>query len=212
MRIFPNVCLFLKAPIAGLVKTRLGRDVGAKRAAEIYCGLVERQMAEIPADWKVTIAYDPPGAEPAMRAWLGNRPFYFPQSGGNLGQRLENAAARLFAANSAGVLFIGGDCPTLDAARLKKAAAALQNVDIALIRALDGGYVLIGLAAENHGVFEGIAWSTPEVFTQTVARCSTLGLALSVLEPALEDVDDLDSWRRAVALGILQDPPETEAS
>jgi uncharacterized protein len=169
-------------------------------------------MAEIPANWNVMIAYDPPDAESAMRAWLGNGPYYFQQSDGDLGKRLINATTRLFAADAAGVLFIGGDCPTLDAARLTEAADALKEADLALIPAVDGGYCLIGLAAKIEGVFEGIAWSTPEVFVQTVARCSTLGLRLCVLGPALEDVDDLNSWHRALACGTMRNPPGVEST
>jgi uncharacterized protein len=212
MRSFPDVCMLLKAPVPGRVKTRLGRDVGAEKAAEIYRSLVERQMAGIPGNWNVMIAYDPPDAESAMRAWLGNRPHYFQQSDGDLGERLINATTRLFAADSAGVLFIGGDCPALDVARLTEAADALKEADLALIPAVDGGYCLIGLAAKSEGVFEGIAWSTPDVFVQTVARCSALGLTLRVLEPALEDVDDLNSWQRALASGTLRNPPGAEST
>ncbi len=203
----PTVCLMLKAPEPGRVKTRLARDVGPDAAAAIYRRLVERQLAAVPPDFRVAVAGEPADAIPAMRAWLGDGPEYFAQSAGDLGDRLAAATHRLFAAGAQRVLFVGGDCPSLDAEHLRAAALALDAADLALFPAVDGGYCLLGLRAPHVGVFAGIAWSTETVFAETLARATTLGLTVRTLEPALEDVDDLGSWQRALASGSMQNPP-----
>ena len=46
-------------------------------------------------------------------------------------------------------------------------------------------------------LFQGIAWGTGQVMTQTIERAQTLGLTVYRL-PELEDVDDADAWGRAV--------------
>lgn len=203
----PTVCLMLKAPEPGRVKTRLARDLGAAAAAAAYRALVEHQLAEIDPAWDARIAFDPPEAAGVMRAWLGAERRYFPQAAGDLGDRLAAATRELFHGGAKRVLFVGGDCPQLDRARLREAARALDAADVALIPALDGGYCLIGLGGPHVGVFSGIAWSTGSVFAETVARCAALGLTLRTLEPALEDVDDLAAWRRALATGTIKNPP-----
>ena len=195
----PTLCLMLKAPRAGEVKTRLAREIGAERAAEIYRRLVEWQLASIPAHWRVEIHFTPAGARDEMRSWLGapGNAQFFPQSDGDLGTRLKAAIGGAFTRTAGFVICIGGDCPALDRTKLCAAAGALAAHEAVAMPALDGGYVLIGLAAPNLFLFDGIAWSTPQVLAQTRAQAERHGLALHIASEALEDVDDLESLRRA---------------
>jgi uncharacterized protein len=59
----------------------------------------------------------------------------------------------------------------------------------------DGGYYLIGLKRLHADLFDGIAWSTPLVFAQTLERARDLGLEPIVL-PTWYDVDDIASLHR----------------
>jgi rSAM/selenodomain-associated transferase 1 len=193
----PTLAWMLKAPVAGWVKTRLAAELGAEAACAAYRRLVEHQAAQIPPGWRVVVHFDPPQAEAAVREWLGPRPDYQPQAEGHLGDRLAAAmAGHPFQCGS--LFFIGGDCPYLDSGRLAAAAQALERADVegVLVPAVDGGYVLMGLKAPQARLFEGIAWSTGQVLEQTLARAREAGLRMT-LQPALEDVDDLASWRRA---------------
>jgi hypothetical protein len=71
---------------------------------------------------------------------------------------------------------------------LRTAAATLNDRDVVLIPAEDGGYVLIGARAAYPEVFSGIAWGTASVLQETRARISSLGLKSADL-PALWDLD-----------------------
>ena len=58
---------------------------------------------------------------------------------------------------------------------------------------MDGGYYLIGFSTEGLNervpfIFEDIAWSTSQVFQQTVKRISTMNATLKLL-PFWYDVD-----------------------
>ena len=64
-----------------------------------------------------------------------------------------------------------------------------------LIPAEDGGYVLLGLRRPLPQVFEGIAWSTPQVLAQTRDRLRSAGASWTELEP-LWDVDEAADWLR----------------
>lgn len=204
--------MMLKAPISGLVKTRLGREIGFERAVVVYRALVERQLSNIPPGFPVSVAFAPVTAGDMMRAWLGDGSSYFPQVDGDLGERLRAAADSCLSGGSA-VLFVGGDCPGLDRERIVEAAEALRDADVVVVPALDGGYCLIGISSMRSAlVFDQIAWSTPEVLEQTRRRSEEGGLKLKELEPALEDVDDLDSWNRALASASIQNPGQAEAT
>jgi hypothetical protein len=92
------------------------------------------------------------------------------------------------AANDGPTLVIGTDCPALTAEILRTAAEALDDAEVVLIPAEDGGYVLIGARAAHPELFTGIAWGTPTVLTRTRARIAALGLK-SIELPALWDLD-----------------------
>ncbi len=194
----PTVILMLKAPRAGEVKTRLGREIGDAAALGAYRGLVEHQLRHIPESWPVRVAYSPADAEPEMRTWLGNQIEYFAQTTGDLGQRLAAAREFHFSRSAAPLLFIGGDCPYLTREYLRQFAKRFADFDAALAPAVDGGYCLIGLRAAYDALFENIAWSTAAVLEQTRQRLRAAGLRWVEAE-IVEDVDDLASWQRAVA-------------
>ncbi len=190
------ILFLLKAPRLGEVKTRLARALGPRRAVQIYRRLVESQAARLPAGWPVEIHYAPRGARRELHAWLGSRGHFRVQRGIDLGARLVTAFAGAFARGASGALAIGGDCPGLDATRLRAAARALRRNDVVLGPACDGGYYLIGLRLASPKLFAGIPWSTGEVLRETRRRARQQGLRVHLLD-RLEDVDDLASWRRA---------------
>jgi glycosyltransferase A (GT-A) superfamily protein (DUF2064 family) len=132
-----------------------------------------------------------------MRAWLGAGLEYVPQSGGDLGDRLEAAMAEHFAGPGAGpLLFLGGDCPDLDRFRLTECFEALAGVDVVVVPARDGGYCALGVNAPHGELCRGMPWSTDRLCAATLRRAAEMGLRVAVLEEA-EDVDDAASWRRA---------------
>ena len=194
----------LKAPRAGYVKTRLAAGIGSAGALDAYRKLVETQMRALPKDWSTLIAFAPSDAEEEMRQWLGPSPGYFAQCEGDLGRRLDRAAQDL----GRPLLFLGGDCPQLTTSRLHEAAAALATHDVVIWPALDGGYCLLGLQGVCPEIFEGISWGKGTVFRETLERVPA-NLRVRVMEPPLEDVDDLPSWERALASGCMHTPQES---
>ena len=193
------ICMLLKAPRPGTVKTRLARDVGDERAAAIYRALVEHQAKAIPIGWQVSVHFTPTDAAEEMRAWL--EPFlpgvvrFEPQSEGDLGQRLRAALAVEFRQGARRVFFIGGDCPGISGDYLSQADQGLNESDLVIGPAADGGYVLLGLKTQSKALFENIAWSTRVVLDQTLSAACSESLSVKLL-PTLEDVDDTESLAR----------------
>jgi len=189
----------LKAPRAGQVKTRLASSIGSESATRIYRALVEHQLAEIPASWRIVIHFTPSDAEAEMRTWLESLSRrgtnFIPQPDGDLGVRLIAAMDHGFASGADFVFFLGGDCPGITCSYLEEAEAALAKTDMVIAGALDGGYVLLGLRKPIAAVFEGIPWSSEAVFAVTLGQARAAGLSYRCLSP-LEDIDDLESYER----------------
>jgi rSAM/selenodomain-associated transferase 1 len=188
-----TVCLFVKSPRLGEAKTRLARDIGAARASVIYRALVEHQVAEIPVDWRVAVYFAPSNAGEDMKIWLtpqvqsGTR--FVPQCDGDLGRRLVTAVRREFDNGSERVYLIGGDCPALSRDCFDEADRALNDNDIVLGPAHDGGYVLLAIKGPHEILFRDIEWSTPDVLQQTLAAARRQTLSVCLLRP-LVDIDD----------------------
>jgi rSAM/selenodomain-associated transferase 1 len=177
--------IFAKQPVAGRVKTRLIPALGAEGAAELARAMLARTVAEaLASGLKVELC-----GEPDAATWFEGEVERTAQGAGGLGERLARAAERVLAGGK-GVLLIGADCPELDAARLRVAAEALDEVDAVIHPAADGGYVLLGLRGFHRSVFEGVAWSTDAVCAQTLERVRALGWSVRVLE-TLRDVDEV---------------------
>ena len=185
------VIVFAKAPVPGTVKTRLAARLGADGAAR----LAERMLLETAtqavdaAIGPVEICCAPERNHPAFLRLLAGLPVGLSDQGvGDLGERMHRAFARVLVGHDR-ALVIGTDAPGVDAAYLRDAARQLATRDVVIGPALDGGYSLIGLRRPAAGLFEGIAWSSPQVLTQTRAAVQRLGLAHVELA-ALADIDE----------------------
>lgn len=170
-------------------------------ACGIYRQMVERQLTRLPTGWPVEIHFSPDSARSDFAAWLGSSCDYHSQPEGDLGGRLRSAAAAAFERGHLNIILIGGDCPALNADDLEETKRLLGNsADVVIGPATDGGYYLLGLRslADSLLLFDEIPWSTPDVTRLTVERADALGFLIAQLEEK-EDVDDLATYRRAVA-------------
>lgn len=189
------IAILAKAPIPGLAKTRLIPAIGAHAAAVLQERLTERAVeTAVAADTgPVTLWCSPSLDQTSFQDLAWRFPIVLKQQpDGDLGDRMLGAIA----AQNGPTLLIGTDCPALAPEHLRAAAAALENSDVVLIPAEDGGYVLIGARAVHLNLFSGIAWGTSSVLAETRTRMAALSLKAVEL-PALWDVDteaDLDRF------------------
>jgi rSAM/selenodomain-associated transferase 2/rSAM/selenodomain-associated transferase 1 len=197
------VAVLAKAPVPGQAKTRLAPLLGDAGAARAQRGFILRTIATArhaaigPLELHCAL-----GAGHRLFRWLARRHgvVCLPQAEGDIGERMAAVMTRHFAQKRPPpLLIVGTDCPVLTPAHLQQAADALQNHDVVLIPAEDGGYVLIGLRRELPAVFERVDWSTPRVMAQTRERLSDIG-ARWVELPALWDVDEPQDWQRWQAM------------
>lgn len=185
--------IFAKAPVPGRVKTRLAAEFGAAAAADIYRRLGARVVDRLRGGaYRTVIYFDPPEAEPAVRAWLGEDDDleYLPQPAGGLGERLIEAFAWGFDEGRA-VCVVGTDIPQLEAGEVETAFSRLEDPDGAdaiFGPALDGGYYLLGLRRLWPDLFRLDEWSTDRVLEESLSRAGELGLRVGLLAP-LRDVD-----------------------
>jgi rSAM/selenodomain-associated transferase 1 len=196
-----------KHPVPGRVKTRLARVLGAETACDLFRAFIldlADRLGALP--YQTTWAYWPATA-PFSALVPGAR--CRAQRGRDLGARMAESIAAVFAEGRGPVLVIGADAPHVPAAGLAEAVEALAGrADVVLGPAADGGYYLIGLAEPQAFLFEGIAWGTDGVLEATLARAATRGLRAHLLAPGfdVDEAGDLVRLRALLASGDVELP------
>jgi rSAM/selenodomain-associated transferase 1 len=184
------VLVFQKNEVLGKVKTRLAAGLGETQALEIYRQLLDKTyfaLRNISAPiWTYFSDFIPENPTyPASNRMV--------QVGQDLGERMKNAFAENFESGMEKIVLIGTDCPSLEGKHIIQAFEALDQSDLVLGPARDGGYYLIGMSRRADFLFEGITWSSEWVLSQTLALAAAQGL-VTILLPILEDIDTLEDW------------------
>jgi len=203
--------VFSKPAIAGRVKTRLIGHLSPEQAAAFHEALLadlREALERAPFDCWLAWAVDgaealPEGVEPAFR-----------QAGGDLGERLHDGLSRA-AREHDRVAAVGSDHPGFEAGLAALAFDALDDADLAIVPALDGGYSLIALRATalSPALFDGIAWSTGRVLEETLSRAAAMELRVTALPPAadLDTPEDLTNLCCRLAAGEPAAGPRVRA-
>lgn len=196
----PAVIIMVKAPRAGSVKTRLTPPLSEMDAAALAaCFAQDTVNGASRVTSEVIIAYAPADGREMLEAFLPDGLRWLEQRGEDLGERLEAVAAQAFATGFGPLVFIGADSPTLPSQFIATAidSLAAAESDIALGPTEDGGFYLVGLRQNTHGLFRNIAWSTSQAYAHASRNAARLGLRLLELPPWY-DVDtpaDLERLR-----------------
>ncbi|HYA86009.1 MAG TPA: TIGR04282 family arsenosugar biosynthesis glycosyltransferase, partial [Nitrospirota bacterium] len=175
------VILFVKLPERGKVKSRLAQDMDGVLARRLYeCMVLDAIHMLEQAETPFRICFAPPDAQDRVRQWLGQAYTYMPQTGDDLGERMEQAFIRVFSEGGDDALLIGSDIPCLTTSILDDAFRSFSVCDAVIGPAHDGGYYLIGFKkrAFLRGIFHAMTWSTETVFLETLGRLEKASLAV----------------------------------
>jgi rSAM/selenodomain-associated transferase 1 len=184
------LAVFARAPLPGSAKTRLIPALGAAGAAGLARRMLEATLAQAVAAGigPVTLYCTPNTADATLHDAAAHHGVALAEQGcGDLGARMQRA---LLAGLETGIsaMVIGTDCPSLDAATLRRAAEKLACHAAVFVPATDGGYVLVGISRPLPSLFDEIAWSTDAVMAQTRMRLTQLGVTAAEMTP-LHDID-----------------------
>lgn len=205
-----RLIIFTRYPRPGLTKTRLIPVLGPEGAARLQAemtGRVVLQARRLAPEIDLEIRHDG-GSTEAMGRWLGTDLIYRPQGEGDVGRRMARALGAALDEGAPAVVLIGTDCPGVTPVLLDAAFDALQNHDLVLGPAADGGYFLVGLTRQAPALFEDMTWGHDRVLRKTMARADRLGLRKTLMD-TLVDVDrpeDLATWEAVRAQSEVIDP------
>ena len=171
-----HACLivFAKSPILGSVKTRMRPFLSDEDCLLLHSSLLRLWMRRL-RDWDLGQVHKSvfltPLADSLEREVKVNPPQSVAvetQQGDDLGSRLGRALIQKWNEGFRKLVFIGTDSPLIGIQDLQAAFQALNDNEVVLGPAFDGGYYLIGFSTLLPALFSGISWGTPEVFRETI--------------------------------------------
>ena len=181
--------VFLRLPERGKVKTRLAEGLGPDEALRIYTLLTNHTLATAARLARpVYLFYD--GGLPEDKTASFS---YQIQGQGDLGQKMMHALSFVLRLHPKAVV-IGSDCPGITQGILMEAFSRLEEVDIVIGPATDGGYYLLGCKKIIPDLFHSIDWGTDAVLKQTMEKIRGTNLSWHFL-PTLNDIDTAEDWK-----------------
>lgn len=191
--------VFARVPEPGAVKTRLTGLLTEAEAARLYDAFLRDGLdayGALPAAVRLYLA---PSSGSLPDGLVPDGVTLHTQRGDGLGARMLGAFVEAFVAGYERVVIIGTDHPTLPIAFVERAfeelAAPLATV---LGPSDDGGYYLLGMNELYPQLFQGMEYSHPDVFTDTLQRAHATPASVSIL-PTWYDVDTPEALRRLAA-------------
>ena len=177
--------IFTRNPELGKVKTRLAKTVGNETALEIYKYLLQKTRdisLQVSSDREVYYSVKIRSND----IWDSKNYQKNQQVGEDLGIRMQNAFKNGFDAGYKKVVIIGSDLYDLTSENIEKAFTELDNNDVVLGPAEDGGYYLLGMNLLHSTIFKNKKWGTQSVRKDTLTDLKDKKVHL------LEELNDID--------------------
>jgi rSAM/selenodomain-associated transferase 1 len=177
--------IFTRNPELGKVKTRLAKTVGDETALEIYKFLLQKTREislKVTSDTAVYYSVKVRSND----LWDSENYQKYQQVGEDLGIRMLNAFKDSFGAGYKKVVIIGSDLYDLTSENIEKAFTELDDNDVVLGPAKDGGYYLLGMNSLHSNIFKDKNWGTETVRKDTLADLKDKKVHL------LKELNDID--------------------
>lgn len=185
--------LFVKNLIPGTVKTRLAEEIGIDGALDVYQFLVEctfDQTQNLDCD-KVVYYSEYVELGDIFESQNYQQKI---QKGEDLGERMTHAFETAFNEGYERIVIIGSDCYDLKDSHVEDAFYALDENDVVVGPAKDGGFYLLGMKKMNPSLFSNKTYSHKKVLNELLTEIAQLNLTFELL-PELNDIDTLQDLK-----------------
>lgn len=184
------IIIFVRNPDHGKVKTRLAKHLGDDKTLQVYRFLLQyTRNAIISCKCSHFVFYS---SYVRLQDDFDDDVFTkFVQEGEDLGERMMNAFRKVFALGCKRVCIIGSDCYEMQPETVSNAFDILENNDVVIGPASDGGYYLLGMKQLHAGLFSAKKWGTSSVLDDTIEAITKLELSYAEL-PVLNDIDTIE--------------------
>ena len=186
------IIILIRNPILGQVKTRLAVDIGNLNALKVYKSLLiyTRNVTNCINSSRLLFYSDFIDHNDEWENGLYEK---YLQFGFDFGEIMLNAFNIALTQHKSAVI-IGSDCFELTSEIINIAIKKLEDLDVVIGPAKDGGYYLLGLKKAYPQLFRNKSWSSDSVLSETLNTLKELDLTFYLL-PLLADIDTLQDLK-----------------
>jgi len=181
----------VKAPLAGRVKTRLGRDIGMTNAAWWYRHQTARLLRRLrDPRWRIVLAVAKTPNQPDPPIWPKELQ-RVDQGTGDLGQRMKRLLAHF---KMTPAVIIGSDIPQIKKHDIVETFKLLSKNQFVFGPSTDGGFWLVGAprcVSLPDSIFTNCRWSTEFALMDAKRSLSDRRYEDVVTLSDVDDVNDL---------------------
>jgi len=192
------ILLFAKAPVEGIVNTRLIADIGVQAATQLQRDLIVQRLLMLTQAnlCAVSLMCAPDVQDDFFVQCKKQYPVtLLQQSGADLGKRMLNGIRQALQQYRYCIV-IGTDAPALDEVLISQAIERLKaGSEVVFVPAEDGGYVLVGLQKPYEFLFQGIRWGSAEVMQQSRSKLKKNSISFNELATCW-DIDRVEDYQR----------------
>ena len=206
--------LFALIPEAGKSRLRRMPFLSPEECSSLYsCFIMDvcQKAREVDAD--LYVFFTPRDKGDILKHLLGENAVLLPQHGEDLGQKMKNAIGAVLRLGYDKVVLMGMDIPHIHRETIQNAFDNLDNKDIVIHPALDGGYYLIGMKQEYASIWNIKRYGTNTVMYDTLQHMKAENLSVSVgqMYYDIDDKDDLKQLWNDIKRGAVCNCPHTMA-
>ncbi len=183
-----TLVVFCRRPAPGISKQRIAAELGSATAETLANYLLATVLEDAEA-WPGPVILAPARDEDlAWASGLLDRHYrVVAQPEGNLGERLNSVDREIRRETDTALLYVGSDAPVLNQPYFSQARKLLQDADVVLGPAEDGGVTLMGSNIAWPELSQ-LPWSTANLAVELERLCLEQGLSVIQL-PRMYDVD-----------------------
>ena len=190
-----HLVIMAKKPVAGGVKSRLGKDIGYGRAVGVYRHLMSSTIRCLSTDtrWHTSLAIAPDNAL-SDQIWPAHTD-RFGQGTGDIGARMQ---AIFNTAPPGPVIIIGTDIPHISRQDIADAFKKLGHCDVVFGPAGDGGFWLVGAqqSPRVEQIFSNVRWSGPHALKDCQQNVGHLKIGYANKRFDIDTIEDLKRWKQ----------------
>ncbi|GAA4805333.1 TIGR04282 family arsenosugar biosynthesis glycosyltransferase [Litoribaculum gwangyangense] len=183
--------VFVKNIKLGKVKTRLAKTIGNEAAFEVYKELVkvtENATKNLKID--IHIYFSDAVIETKWKDFHKAI-----QVGEDLGERMQNAFKNGFTSGYERISLIGSDLPDINESHINEGFKKLNNFEVVIGPAEDGGYYFLGMTKMHPFIFEKKPWSQQNLLEETLNELTQRNIKFS----KLVTLNDIDTYEDLIA-------------
>lgn len=179
--------IFTKNPELGKCKTRLASTIGNEAALQVYEQLLDYTVdfaKKVNAEKYVYYSKDIQNNDRWDESVFDKKI----QVEGNLGVKMATAFKENFDSGFEKIVIIGSDCAEISEEDIQNAFQALDESEVVIGPAIDGGYYLLGMRTFIPSLFQDKSWSTPDLINETISTLKKQHISFSLLKEK-SDID-----------------------